>query len=85
MARDPTRRPIDPDPDEADKSVRSEPVDTVHGEVTVAQQPVGARNLVGGGEFPDPDTPATLHDPDADPDEDVEEFVVDGDDRRPGG
>jgi hypothetical protein len=84
MAKDPAQRSIDPDPDDVDKSVRAEPVDTVHGEVTVAQQPVGDRNLVGGGEFPDPATPATLHDPDADPTEDDEEVLADGTGREGG-
>jgi hypothetical protein len=83
MSSDPAQRPIDPDPDEVDKSVRAEPVDTVHGEVTVAQQPTGDRNMVGGGEFPDPDTPASLHDPAADPSGDDEEVVVSDGTRRP--
>lgn len=78
MTHDPAQRPIDPDPDEVDKSVRAEPVETVHGEVTVAQQPTGDRNMVGGGEFPDPETTPSLHDPDADPTEDTEEVVADG-------
>lgn len=78
MTDNPTQRPIDPDPETQDKSVRSEPVETVHGEVTVAQQPVGDRNEVGGGEFPDPETTPSLHDPDSDPTEDTAEVVADG-------
>lgn len=92
MTHDPAQRPIDPDPDEVDKSVRAEPVETVHGEVTVAQQPTGDRNMVGGGEFPDPETTPSLHDPASDPTEDTEEVVADGSDgegdrprRRPAG
>lgn len=77
MTSDPARRPIDPDPDDVDKSVRSEPVETVHGEVTVAQEPSGTRNMVGGGEFPDPETTPALHDPDADP-TGAPEVVADG-------
>jgi hypothetical protein len=80
MTSDPAQRPIDPDPAEVDKSVRAEPVETVHGEVTVAQQPTGDRNMVGGGEFPDPDTTPSLHDPTADPSEDEAEVIVDGGD-----
>ena len=87
MTHDPAQRPNDPEPEEVDKSVRSEPVETVHGEVTVAQQPSGDRNMVGGGEFPDPETPASLHDPSADPTEDTDEVIADGSgatgDRRP--
>jgi hypothetical protein len=79
MTHDPAQRPIDPDPETVDKSVRSEPVETVHGEVTVAQQPTGDRNMVGGGEYPDPASTPNLHDPDADPTEDEDEVVVDGD------
>jgi hypothetical protein len=78
MTRDPAQRPIDPDPETVDKSVRAEPVETVHGEVTVAQQPTGDRNMVGGGEYPDPGSPPNLHDPAADPTEDEEEVVADG-------
>ncbi len=74
MADDPMQRDIDPDPETLPKAVRGEPVETEHGEVTPAQQPVGQRNEVGGGEFPDRDSEPTLHDPDADP--------TGGDDRR---
>lgn len=76
-ANDP-QRPIDPEPEQVDKSVRSEPVETEHGEVTVAQQPTGARNEVGGGEFPNPETTPALHDPEADPTEDTAETIADG-------
>ena len=78
MTRDPAQRPLDPDPETVDKSVRAETVETVHGDVTVAQQPTGDRNMVGGGEFPDPETPASLHNPGDDPTEDTEEVVADG-------
>jgi hypothetical protein len=78
MTSDPAQRPIDPDPQTQDKSVRSETVETVHGEVTVAQQPTGDLNEVGGGEFPDPETTPSLHDPDSDPTEDGEEVIADG-------
>lgn len=78
MTSDDPQRSMDPDPAEVDKSVRSEPVPTEHGEVAVAQQPTGARNTVGGGEFPNPETTPDLHDPDADPTGDTEETIADG-------
>lgn len=47
---------------EPDDHRRSEPLD-VDGdgtaETVIEQQPVGAENVLGGGEFPDPDTPPT--------------------------
>lgn len=85
MTSDPTQRPIDPDPETVDKSVRSETVPTEHGDVAVAQQPSGNRNMVGGGEFPDPETTPSLHDPDARPDEDGPEVIADGQRRRSDG
>lgn len=41
---------------EEDQQVESEPLDE-DGEHVVAQQNVGRQNTIGGGEWPDPDTP----------------------------
>ena len=38
------------------KEVAGEPVDTGEGVVVPVQQTVGAENVAGGGEFPDPDS-----------------------------
>ena len=78
MTSDSPQRQMDPDPETVDKSVRSETVPTEQGDVTVAQQPTGDRNMVGGGEFPDPETTPTLHDPEARPDEDGPEVIASG-------
>src|SRR4051794_38584775 len=49
---------VPPDPDDIEKSVRSEPVEDADGnEVIIAQQNMGTQGSIGGGEFPDPDTP----------------------------
>jgi hypothetical protein len=44
---------------EPDDHVCSEPLEDAEGnEYQVCQEPVGAERVVGGGEFPDPATPA---------------------------
>jgi hypothetical protein len=45
---------------EPDDHSMSEPLDTDgdgEDDTVIAQEPVGAENVAGGGEFPDPDTP----------------------------
>lgn len=65
MADEPTGRAVpgdapQPSDDTTDKSVRSEPLDLVEGDdVVIEQQNVGPGNELGGGEFPDRDTPPT--------------------------
>ena len=47
-----------PDPDDIEPSVTSEPVEDEDGnEVIIAQQNMGTQGSIGGGEFPDPNTP----------------------------
>jgi hypothetical protein len=47
-----------PDHDDIEPSVKSEPVEDEDGnEVIIAQQNMGTQGSVGGGEFPDPNTP----------------------------
>lgn len=58
-----------PGQEPVDESTRSEPLDLDEGpDVVIAQQNTGPGNELGGGEFPDPDTPPT----DAAPGEDAE-------------
>lgn len=49
----PSNQPID-------QSAQSEPLDLEEGEdVVIVQENVGRRNMDGGGEWPEPDTPAS--------------------------
>jgi hypothetical protein len=46
-----------PPADDVDPARCSEPVDTGDGEVVICQDAQGSENVIGGGEFPDPDAP----------------------------
>jgi hypothetical protein len=59
---------------EPDDHRMSEPLDTDgdgEDDTVIAQEPVGAENVIGGGEFPDPDTPPRPPAPGSAPDPDA--------------
>jgi hypothetical protein len=55
VPRDDTADEPEASPDE--RLYSTVPLETEHGEVVIRQQNVGADNMEGGGEWPDPETP----------------------------